>query len=99
MSNSYDRGDTVRCVGTFVSTTAPVQAFEPASVWFLVRNPLGSVSTYAYPASVTRVATGAYYVDVVPSCNPANGVWKYRFDSGLGAAGEGAFNVRTTAFI
>lgn len=99
MANSYDRGDTVRCAATFVASVAPFQVFDPASVYVLLRNPLGSIATYGYPASVTKAGVGAYYVDVVPSTNPAKGVWTYRFDSAAGAAGEGSFNVRATPFL
>lgn len=109
MANSYDRGDTIRLAGTFAASLGNV--VEPASAYLLVRSPLGSVATYGYggpasavlgPATVVRVASGLYYADFVPSCNPPNGVWAYRFDSGGGAgaaAGELTFNVRPTAFL
>lgn len=110
MANSYDRGDTVRLAGTFVASCNSLVA-EVASVYLLVRSPLGSVATYGYggpasavlgPAAVVRVASGCYYADFVPSCNPPDGVWTYRFDSGGGAgaaAGEQTFNVRKTIFL
>lgn len=110
MANSYDRGDTIRLAGTFVAS-ANLQVVEPASVILLVRSPLGSVATYTYAgvsssvlglAAIQRVASGCYYADFVPSCNPPGGVWTYRFDSGGGvgaAAGEQTFNVRPTSFL
>lgn len=110
MANSYDRGDTVRLVGTFVASGGNV--VEPASVYLLIKNPLGSVATYGFggPASalfgvgtVVRVGSGLYYMDTVPSCNPPNGDWPYRFDAGGplpgAAAGELTFNVRVTNFL
>jgi hypothetical protein len=109
MANTYDRGDTIRLAGTFVASAN--QVVEPATVFLFVRNPLGSVGTYGYlstasavlgPAVVTRAASGCYYADFVPSCNPPNGVWTYRFDTGGGvgaAAGEQTFNVRPTPFL
>lgn len=111
MPNNYDRGDTVRLVGTFIGSGGVI--IEPASVYVLVKNNLGSVGTYGYGApapsvtvggvsSVVRVASGLYYMDIVPSADPPNGLWTYRFDSGGGvtaAAGEQAFNVRLTNFL
>lgn len=112
MANSYDRGDTVRLIATFVSSVNDV--IEPASVYVLVRNALGSIGTYGYGgpngtaaevagvATVTRVASGAYYMDIVPSCDPPDGLWSYRFDAGGGvtaAAGEESFYVRPTHFL
>lgn len=106
MANTYDRGDTVRIVGTFTASGGII--FEPASVYVLLQNPLGSVGTYTYgalassivgPASVARAATGIYYMDLVPSTNPPQGKWPYRFDSAQGAAGEFAFNIRISAFL
>lgn len=103
MANSYDRGDTIRVLATFVSSGNLV--VEVPSVYVFVRNPLGSVATYGYGgagASVTRVGSGVYYKDIIPSCLPPDGVWTVRFDSGGGvaaAAGETAFNVRPTPFL
>lgn len=108
MPNSYDRGDTVHLTGTFVASGLVA---EPASVYVLIRNPLGSVGTYGYggpgsavmgTATVGRVASGCYYLDFVPSTNPPKGSWTYRFDSGggaLGAAGEQTFFVKPSDFL
>lgn len=109
MANSYSRGDTVRLVATFLGSGGVV--VEPANVYALIRNNLGSIGTYTYGnvsssivgfASVARVASGCYYMDIVPSADPPNGVWAYRFDSGGGitaAAGESSFFINPTEFL
>lgn len=100
MANTYDRGDMIRVAASF---NASGVAVDPASVYMLLRNPLGSVATYGYlTASMTKVGTGAYYVDVVPSIVPANGTWTYRWEGRpdvSAAAGEGAFIIRITPFL
>ena len=99
MANTYDRGDTVRCIATFVASGQVPN--DPASVWFFIRNPLGSIATYVYPASIGRSGVGAYYVDVVPSVGPrSDGTWSYRFEgTNLQAAGETAFIIRRSDFL
>lgn len=87
----YDLQDLVRITATYLNT-ASVPG-DPSTIMFLVANPLGSVATYAYgSASVTRVPTGAYYVEIVPSIA---GTWHYRAHGtgGIQANEEHAFIV------
>lgn len=98
MANAYDRGDTIRLAATFNSSAG---IYDPATVMAFVANPQGSVATYP-TASLTRVATGCYTLDIVPSLSPPNGAWSYRFEGTPApgaAAGEGRFVVRITSFL
>jgi hypothetical protein len=74
----YDLGALSRLVATFVSTDGVTTA-DPSSIDLLVKNPLGSVSTYSFGvagASVVRVATGAYVRDTTLD---VVGSWFYRW--------------------
>ena len=97
MSNTYDVGDLVRCVGVFADSEAA--AIDPTTVTFKVREPSGDVVAYVYStdAEVVRDGEGNYHVDV--SATEA-GTWHYRYEStGTGqAAGENEFEVRVSAF-
>lgn len=93
---AYDGGDMVRILATFVASGGA--RVNPASVILQVRNPLGSVATWAWPASVSKTATGIFYADVLASIG---GDWHYRW-SGLQtnwSAAEGEFTVHQTTFI
>lgn len=85
----YDLFDSFRQTATFVSTDLVTPA-DPSTVLFLVKNPLGTVSTYSYGAagaSIVRDGVGAYRrdqtLDVV-------GSWFYRSQGtgGVQAADE-----------
>jgi len=89
----YDKGDLVRCSASF--TDAAGTAFDPANVFFALREPTGAKVTFQYgvDAELVRDSTGVYHIDINAS---APGHWWYRFYStGSGqAAGEGVFVVR-----
>ena len=95
--NSYDKGDLVRCTAAF--TDAAGSAFDPDTVAFKSRNPVGSVTTYTYgvDAELVKDSTGNYHVDV-----DANrvGTWTVRFEStGTGqAAAESQFRIVESEF-
>lgn len=97
MTNTYDKGDEVRCTGTF--TDANESAVDPDAVTFKVRDPSGNITSYIYgtDSELVKSATGIYYVDVDVD---ESGYWRYRFEStGSGqAAGENEFNVKTSGF-
>lgn len=98
--NTYDLGDLVRCDTSdtpFTNTAGTV--IDPAAVFFKVKDPNGTVTTYTYgvDAALVKSAVGTYYVDV--NANVA-GTWYYRFYStGSGqAADENSFTVATSQF-
>jgi hypothetical protein len=93
---AYDGGDMIRIIASYVAS-GDTPAF-PASVYLQLMNPLGSVGTWAWPASVNVIATGTFYADVLASIG---GAWHYRW-SGIQtfwSAAEGTFSVNQTVFI
>lgn len=89
----YDPGDVARFHATFVASGGGL--VDPASVYFFVMSPNGSVSTYGYPASMVRTATGAYYVDILAS-QPGDFAYRFRGAPSIGAAAaESVFAVRS----
>lgn len=94
--NAYDRGDVVRCTGTFATSGSNT---NPAAVMFKVMSPSGDVTTYTYgtDAQLVRDSTGVYHVDVSAD---ELGTYAYRFwSTGSGqAASEGQFSVRLSLF-
>lgn len=98
--NEYDLGDEVRCSTAevpFTNTAGTV--IDPAAVFFKVKNPSGTVTTYTYgvDAALVKVSTGIYRVDVDANMS---GTWWYRFYStGSGkAADERSFTVAASEF-
>lgn len=93
---AYDGGDMVRIMATFVASGNTV--VDPASVYMQLMNPLGSVSTWGYPASITKDSVGVYYADALAS---VGGDWHYRWagQNTNWAAAEGTFSVNKTVFI
>lgn len=95
--NEYDKGDLVRCTGTF--TNAAGTATDPATVNFKMASPSGTVTTYVYltDAQLVKDSTGVYHVDVDGS---VEGTWHFRFyATGSGqAASEGTFIVHKSHF-
>ncbi len=68
---------------------------DPTTVQLKVRDPAGAVTTYDYPATVTKDSTGHFHHDVVPV---TIGRWYYRW-IGTGAviaSVERTFRVRRT---
>lgn len=95
---SYDKGDLIRCTGTF--TDADGVATDPASVFFKVRDPYRNVTVeyeYGVDAALIKSATGIYYSDV-----SGDVVGKYfytYYSTGIGqAAGENDFDVSKSEF-
>lgn len=97
MYNIYQVGDLVRCSGEFTDQAGTV--LDPTDVFFSVKNPAGTITTYEYGVDVALVkdSTGNYHVDVDAN---ATGIWYYRFYStGTGqTAAEGLFTVPVTNF-
>lgn len=93
MANTYDVGDKVRWTCTYTDSDGNAQ--DPSAVFFSLKPPSGTVTTYEYglDADLVKSATGIYYVDV--SITEA-GTWRGRCHAtGTGqAAAEGYFRVR-----
>jgi hypothetical protein len=93
--NVYDKGDLVRCTGTFTDAIDNNAAVDPTVVNVSVRDPSGNVTTYVYNTDdeVNKSGTGIYYIDV--NLDEA-GRWYYRWHStGTGqAAGENTMVAR-----
>lgn len=83
---SYDKGDLVRCIGTFKDLDGA--ALDPTSVTFKLENPSGAVTTYVYgiDAQLVKTATGIYRVDVDAS-SPGRYWYKF-YSTGTGQAAE-----------
>lgn len=92
MANRFDKGDLVRCTGTF--TTAGGAAQDPTTVKVSIRTPARVVTTYVYgvDGALVKDSTGVYHVDV--DANQV-GTWYVRWwATGTGqAAGESPFFV------
>jgi len=113
--SSYIVGDEARFAATFsIPGTAPPQMYDPATVVFMVRTPLGVETEYVYgtDAELLRISTGVYALNVQfsePSLPAAPGAtppqpfardWFLRFISeGLFAsASEQRIKVRPSNF-
>lgn len=95
--NTYDKGDVVRCAGTFADSDGTPQ--DPTAVFFKFKTPGGTITLYTYgvEAELVKDSAGNYHIDIDAS---EVGTWAYRFYSiGDGkAAGEKLFFVRRTRF-
>ena len=94
--NTYDIGDQVRITGTFTNVSGA--AADPTGVTIYVRRRNGPVTTYIYPATITKSSTGVFYADYTIT---DEGVYDYRI-VGTGAvvtASEGTFGVSDSAFV
>jgi hypothetical protein len=91
MANTYDIGDVVRISAAFTQNTVPI---DPGAVTLTVEPPVGTSTTYTYPATMTKDSTGNYHVDLAIT---QRGTYQYRWTStGGGAASEeNWFQVRT----
>jgi hypothetical protein len=94
---TYDKGDSVRCRGSFKNSSNA--AIDPTTVSFKYKDPSGNVATLVYGTDVALVkdSTGNYHVDVDAD---ESGTWYYRFEStGTGqAADEESFIVDESQF-
>lgn len=77
--SSYLIGKIIRLGATFEVDSV---ATDPTTVSLIVQDPDGVDTTYTYPASVSKSATGVYYYDLTLS---AAGLYCYRW-VGTGAA-------------
>ena len=98
MPNAYAPGNTIRLTATIIASGgAPMQ---PASgPWINIMLPTGSVASNHYSGGgVTRIATGAYYVDYVAT---VKGNYTYRVYGGgnIQVADEQAFAVYASPFL
>lgn len=98
MPNTYDRGDLVRCKGTFKDSSGV--AIDPGVVRFKVKSPAGTTTEYVYgdDGELVRVSVGVYQADINASLS---GNWFYRFESeGVGqSAAETKFFVKASNFL
>jgi hypothetical protein len=97
MAKEYDKGDLVRCSGTFKDSSN--ELIDPTVVKFDFTAPGEDAVTYTYATDLQLVkdSTGLYHVDVDAAMA---GTWFYRFYStGTGqAADEGSFVVKRGNF-
>jgi len=95
--NWHDKGDTVRCTGTF--TDSDGTAADPTAVLFQFKDPSGNAATYTYgtDAELVKSGIGVYYVDV--DADEA-GTWVYRFyATGTGkSAAQSTFGIKKSEF-
>lgn len=92
---SYNIGDLIRVQATFKDIGGTV--VDPTNITLKVKVPAGTVSTFYYPGTVTRVSTGVYYYDFPIT---ASGTHYYNW-AGTGAytvADESSFEVVSTQF-
>lgn len=92
MAGPYDKGDTIRVTCTF-KNSAGVDT-DPTAVVARVQDPAGVETT----PTVTKSATGIYYIDVTPSLS---GTYYYRFEGTgalVAASPDGHFNVKASEF-
>jgi hypothetical protein len=99
--NSYDAGDPIRLIGTFVNSSSAMA--DPTSVFLHIVPPtqFGAVVPgtiqYTYASgSITKATTGSYYFDINPIPSGTYGVWTYGYNGtgALNAAFVGQFMVR-----
>lgn len=96
MATLYNIGDKIRLQGTLEDSAGT--DLDPTTVTVKVLTPTGTTTTYTYAgATVTRSATGVYYVDFTPS---ESGTHHYQFRStGTGqASDESVFSVAPSRF-
>ncbi len=100
MATTYDVGDVVRTNAKFTTSTGSTSGKDPASVYFHLENPAGSVSTdsLAPPGTtastvIKRTTTGEFYADITAT---GKGIYEWRwFSTGLiTTAEEDWFSVR-----
>lgn len=92
---TYNIGDLLRLRATFTDISGAVA--DPTTVTLKVKAPSGTVTTYTYPGTVSRLSTGIYYYDFPVT---ASGTHYYNW-AGSGAytaADEASFVVVTTQF-
>lgn len=88
----YDPGSKIRLSCRF--EVARVLT-DPSTISLKVKDPAGAISTYTYPATVSKESTGVFFKDIVPSSTQI-GRWHYKF-IGTGACeatSEETFRVR-----
>ena len=92
MPATFQKGDLVRCTGTF--TTQAGVAQDPTAVNFAFTNPAGTTTTYTYGThtQLVRSSTGVFYVDVDAS---STGLWHGRWY----ATGTGQAAVETKFYV
>jgi hypothetical protein len=91
----HNIGDNVRLKGTLADASAV--NVDPSTVTVKVKQPDDTITTHTYAATVSKQATGIYYVDFTPTLE---GIHYVRFSStGTGqAAGEISFRVESSEF-
>lgn len=94
--NVYEVGDRVRLTATFTDSAGT--AADPTQVRLLVQVQGEHPSSYTYPGTVTKSATGVYYYDYDVLYE---GIHDYRWvgTGAVVAADEGQFNVPNSAFF
>ena len=96
MAGSYDKGDSVRCQGTFTLSGVDV---DPTTVTVKLQDPSGNEEVFVYGTDpeIVRAAAGVYTIDVTLD---EHGIWFYRWEAtgNLIAAHEGNFYVADSEF-
>lgn len=94
MPNAWDRDDLVRLAATFMNASGLTG--DPSTIYLLTIDPNKNRATYLFgTASITRGATGGYYMDITPS---VTGQWGYRWEGtgGIQVVSEQLFVVNPT---
>lgn len=98
MSNTYQNGDEIVFYGTF-KNAAGVER-DPTNVFFQIKNPAGTITTYQYGEDVAlkRESTGVYYIELSVT---TSGHWHYRwYSTGVGmASDEAGIYVEESEFV
>lgn len=82
----YTIGQMITLRGVFTKK-ADGTAVNPGTVRLNIKKPDGTLTTYQYPADISRDTDGDYYMDYAPDMS---GMWSYYFwSTGNGQAADG----------
>lgn len=97
MVNEFDVGDVVKTTATFLDDSGV--AADPTTVTFMVKSPLGAISSATYGSGTTigKIGIGTYTSSFVIS---TEGLWYYRWagSGAVAAAEEARVFARESAF-
>jgi hypothetical protein len=92
-----DIGDTLEFSVEFTDDSDA--AADPTTVTLMLKAPDGGTeTTYTYPANITKDATGQYSMEWICTDDPGWWSWRWKGVGGLGAADEGEYKIKDSAF-